>query len=171
MQVARQKQPLVARLGRRIVCKRLQKIHARCPSGIKGQLVERQKGLQCTQHCVGLGCRVLSTGDADITYVELLQERNVAQGQDELLNYGAATSRLNGARILSYSVMQQLDRPNRYAVLEIWDSQTSYDTWQTLGTTTSFVAKIKPLLGSPFDHRLTILCGNTYVDNTGCTPP
>lgn len=58
MQVARQKQPLVTRLGRRIVCKRLQKIHARCPSGIKGQLVERQKGLQCTQHCVGLGCRV-----------------------------------------------------------------------------------------------------------------
>jgi quinol monooxygenase YgiN len=106
-----------------------------------------------------------------ITYVELLQEGNVARGEDQLLDYGAATSNLNGSRILSYSVLQQLDRPNRYAVLEIWDRQTSYDTWQTLGTTTSFVARIKPLLGSPFDHRLTILCGNTYVDNTGCTPP
>jgi quinol monooxygenase YgiN len=106
-----------------------------------------------------------------ITYVELLQEGNVAQGRDELLDYGAATSRFNDARILSYNVLQQLDRPNRYAVLEVWDSQTSYNTWQALGTTTSFVAKIRPLLGSPFDHRLTILCGNTYVDNIGCTTP
>src|SRR5205807_590091 len=46
-----------------------------------------------------------------ITYVELLQEGNVAQGQDELVDYGAATSSLNGARILGYSVLQQLDRP------------------------------------------------------------
>jgi hypothetical protein len=28
-----------------------------------------------------------------------------------------------------------------------------------------------PLLGSPFDHRLNRLCGETYVDNTGCTSP
>jgi hypothetical protein len=27
------------------------------------------------------------------------------------------------------------------------------------------------LLGSPFDHRLNILCGKTFVDGTGCTPP
>jgi quinol monooxygenase YgiN len=106
-----------------------------------------------------------------VTYVELLQEGNVARGQDELLDYGAATSKTNGSRVLSYSVLQQLDRPNRYAVLEIWDSQASYTTWQGLGTTTNFVAKITPLLGSPFDHRLGVLCGETYVDNTGCTPP
>jgi quinol monooxygenase YgiN len=106
-----------------------------------------------------------------VTYVELLQEGDVALGQDELINYGAATSNTNGSRVLSYSVLQQLDRPNRFAVLEIWDSQTSYNTWQELAATTNFVAKIKPLLGSPFDHRLTILCGEKYVDSTGCTPP
>ena len=103
-----------------------------------------------------------------VTYVELLQEGNVARGQDELLDYGAATSNANGSRVLSYSVLQQLDRPNRHAVLEIWDSQKSYNG---LATTTSFVAKIKPLLGAPFDHRLTILCGETYSDSAGCTPP
>jgi len=27
------------------------------------------------------------------------------------------------------------------------------------------------LLGSPFDHRLNILCGETYVDGMGCTSP
>jgi quinol monooxygenase YgiN len=106
-----------------------------------------------------------------VTYVELLQEGNVARGQGELLDYGAKTSNMNGSRVLSYSVLQQLDRPNRYAVLEIWDSQMSYNAWQGLATTTNFVAKIKPLLGAPFDHRLTVLCGETYSDSAGCTPP
>jgi quinol monooxygenase YgiN len=106
-----------------------------------------------------------------ITYVELLQEGNVREGQNELLQYGATTAKLNGSHLLSYSVLQELDRPNRHAVLEIWDTLASYTTWQGLTTTTNFVAQITPLLGSPFDHRLTILCGETYVDNTGCTPP
>jgi quinol monooxygenase YgiN len=106
-----------------------------------------------------------------ITYVDLLQEGNVAQGRDELIDYGAATSQANGSRVLSYNILQQLDRPNRFAVLEIWDSQMSYNTWQGLATTTNFVAKIKPLLGSPLDHRQTVLCGETYSDSAGCIPP
>jgi quinol monooxygenase YgiN len=89
-----------------------------------------------------------------ITYVELLQEGNVALGQSELVACGAETARVNASHV-SYNVLQQLDRPNRYAVLEIWDNQASYTAWQGLGATTGFVAKITPLLGSPFDHRLT----------------
>jgi Antibiotic biosynthesis monooxygenase len=106
-----------------------------------------------------------------ITYVELLQDGNVALGQDELVDYGARTAEVNGAHVLSYNVLQQLDRPNRYAVLEIWDTQASYTAWQGLAATTGFVARITPLLGSPFDHRLTILCGETFSDSAGCTAP
>jgi hypothetical protein len=72
-----------------------------------------------------------------ITYVVLLQEGNVELGQDELIAYGAETSGVNGPHVLSYNILQQLDRPNRYAVLEIWDSQTSYSAWQGLTATTS----------------------------------
>ena len=106
-----------------------------------------------------------------VTYVELLQEGNVAKGEDELVAYGAATASQNGTRVLSYSVLRQLDRPNRYAVLEVWGNQTDYATWQGLQTTTDFVTKIRPLLGSPFDHRLTILCGETFSDTAGCIAP
>jgi len=106
-----------------------------------------------------------------VTYVELLQEGNVQKGEDELVAYGAATASQNGTRVLSYSVLQQLDRPNRYAVLEVWSNQADYNTWQGMPTTTSFVAQITPLLGSPFDHRLTFLCGKTFSDTDGCTPP
>jgi quinol monooxygenase YgiN len=103
--------------------------------------------------------------------VELLQEGNVARGQAELVAYGAETARANGSHVLSYSIVRQLDRPNRYAVLEIWDNQASYTAWQGLAATTSFVARITPLLGSPFDHRLTVLCGETFLDNAGCIAP
>jgi quinol monooxygenase YgiN len=106
-----------------------------------------------------------------ITYVELLQEGNVALGQAELVAYGAQTAASNGSHVLSYNIVRQLDRPNRFAVLEIWDSQASYTAWQGLAATTGFVAKITPLLGSPFDHRLTVLCGETFSDSAGCIAP
>jgi hypothetical protein len=68
-------------------------------------------------------------------------------------------------------VLQQLDRPNRFATLEVWDNETDYNMWQNDKKTTKFLATVTPLLGSPLDHRLNILCGRTYVDGTGCVPP
>jgi quinol monooxygenase YgiN len=93
-----------------------------------------------------------------VTYVELLQNGNVAQGQAELVDYGAATSKANGSLVLSYSILQQLDRSNRFAVLEIWDSQASYNTRQSAATTTNFVAKITPHL-KPSVPRVLRNCG------------
>ena len=104
-----------------------------------------------------------------VTYVDFLADGDPGKGQDELVRYGAATSKQSGQ--MSYTVLQQLDRPNRFATLEVWDSLTDYNAWQTDNTTTKFVAKVMPLLGSPLDHRLNILCGESYVDGTGCTSP
>ena len=86
-----------------------------------------------------------------------------------MIRYASDTSRASGQ--LSYTVLQQLDRPNRFATLEVWDSVTDYNNWQTHPTTTKFVAKVMPLLGSPFDHRVNILCGSIYTDNVGCVAP
>ena len=68
-------------------------------------------------------------------------------------------------------VRQQLDRSNRSVFLEVWDTEANYIAWQGSGVTKSFVAQTTPLLGSPFDHRLNILCGEAFVDGTGCVPP
>jgi quinol monooxygenase YgiN len=103
-----------------------------------------------------------------VTYVDFLMDGDPGKGEDKLVRYGAATSKAPGQ--LSYTVLQQLDRPNRFATLEVWDSLTHYNAWQGNMTTTKFVDKAAPLLGSPLDHRLNILCGETYVDGTGCTP-
>jgi quinol monooxygenase YgiN len=107
-----------------------------------------------------------------VTYVDFLQE--VIEGdsgaENKLVQYGAASSKANTG-LLSFTVLQQLDRPNRYVFLEVWDTQTNYTNWQSSAVTTNFVVQTTPLLGSPFDHRLNILCGETYVDGTGCVPP
>jgi quinol monooxygenase YgiN len=110
-----------------------------------------------------------------IIYVDFLQEvlkqENPGQGPNQLVQYGDTTSAANNGHLLNYSVLQQLDRPNRFVILEVWDTQASYTTWLGNAETTSFVTKITPALGSPLDSRLNNLCGATYVDGTGCTPP
>jgi quinol monooxygenase YgiN len=109
-----------------------------------------------------------------ITYVDFLQEVLEADpdaGQNKLVQYGAASSKANTGHLLSYTVLQQLDRSNRSVFLEVWDTEANYIAWQGSAVTKSFVAQTTPLLGSPFDHRLNILCGETFVDGTGCVPP
>jgi len=137
---------------------------------------DRQYGLVKSFKTPWTSNRLPSTVGSDgalfvITYVDFLQEGDPDKGQEELVRYGAATSKANDQHLLNYTVLQQLDRPNRLAALEVWDTQANYITWQGSMVTTSFVAEVTPLLGSPLDHRLNILCGETFVDMTGCTPP
>ncbi len=104
-----------------------------------------------------------------VSYVDFLVDADPGKGQRELLRLGADTSKARGQ--LSYTVLQQLDRPNRYAVLEVWDSVADYNIWQAGAVVRNFLSKVTPLLGSPIDDRLNILCGETYVDGTGCVAP
>jgi quinol monooxygenase YgiN len=92
-------------------------------------------------------------------------------GQNQLVQYGAATTNSNRRHLLNYTILQQLDRPNRYVLLEVWDTEANYSAWDSDAVTANFVNRITPLLGSPLDYRLNSLCGETYVDNTGCTAP
>ena len=109
-----------------------------------------------------------------ITYTDFLQEvleEDPDAGQNKLVAYGATSSKANRGHLLSYTVLQQLDRPNRYVFLEVWDTMANYTAWQGSAVTTTFITQTMPLLGSPFDHRLNILCGKTYDDKNGCIPP
>lgn len=72
---------------------------------------------------------------------------------------------INGSRVLGYSILGQLDRPNRPAVLESWIVRRARIHWQGLATTADFIAQIEPLLGSPFDADA--LCGETRSDGAG----
>jgi quinol monooxygenase YgiN len=106
-----------------------------------------------------------------ISYVEFQPQANVKAGQAQLLLYGTTSKQGNGTTLLNYSVLRQLDRPNRYVILEIWDNQQHYDSWQKADASMVLLSSLKPLLESPLDHRLTSLCGETFVANIGCAAP
>jgi quinol monooxygenase YgiN len=106
-----------------------------------------------------------------VIYVDFLVDGNPGKGQYQLLQYGAASINANSQHLLKYTVLQQLDRFNRHVILEVWDTQAHYDAWDGGTVTANFVTQITPLLGSPLDYRLNSLCGKTYVDGAGCTPP
>jgi quinol monooxygenase YgiN len=109
-----------------------------------------------------------------VTYVDFLQkvlEQDPDVGQNKLVQYGAASTKANPGNLLSYTVLQQMDRPNRYVFLEVWDAEPHYVTWQDSTVTKSFIARTMHLLGSPLDHRLNILCGETFDDAHGCVLP
>jgi quinol monooxygenase YgiN len=103
-----------------------------------------------------------------ISYVEFLPHAQPKTESEDLNRYGEASTRNKGPRALSFSVLQQLDRPNRYAMLEVWDNQKNYDAWRVSDTSREFATNIRSLLDSPIDRRVTILCGETLVDNVGC---
>jgi quinol monooxygenase YgiN len=107
-----------------------------------------------------------------IIYVDFLEEDLAGNsGQQQLVKYGATSLGKNPGHLLDYTVLQQLDRPNRYVILEVWDTAANYTAWAAAAATTAFVAKITPLLGSPLDTRLNSLCGKTHSDKKGCIPP
>jgi quinol monooxygenase YgiN len=114
-----------------------------------------------------------------IIYVDFLVDGRPDKGQEKLVHYGAMTANMNGQHLLNFTVLQQVDRPNRYVLLEVWDSEANYESWGlnpatgviTNSVTAKFVNDITPFLGSPLDYRLNSLCGETYKDGTGCVSP
>jgi quinol monooxygenase YgiN len=106
-----------------------------------------------------------------VIYVDFLVDGDPLKGQAELIKYGAISIGANTGHLLNYTVLQQLDRFNRHVILEVWDTQANYNAWDSSTATTNFVNQLTPLLGSPLDYRLNDLCGETYVDSTGCVPP
>jgi quinol monooxygenase YgiN len=101
---------------------------------------------------------------------EILQDYNTDVAQQALISYGKTSTAMNSGHLLNYTVLQQLDRTNRYIILEVWDTETNYDAWKSGTVTTDFVSHITPLLGSPLDYRTAVLCGATYKAASGSMP-
>ncbi|HTC50477.1 MAG TPA: antibiotic biosynthesis monooxygenase [Steroidobacteraceae bacterium] len=106
-----------------------------------------------------------------ISYVEFLPGGDLKKNQEELLHHGEETHHANTPGNVTYTILQELHRQNRYVVLEVWTDHQRYQQWLGADATRDFLARLRPLLGSPIDHRLTILCGDTFVDGQGCTSP
>ncbi len=79
--------------------------------------------------------------------------RQADQALALLRAYGDASRRAPGAR--RFEVLRELARPNHFTLLETWDSEATRQAHEVSEATKQFRARLQPLLGSPFDERLS----------------
>lgn len=64
-----------------------------------------------------------------------------------------ASNGLNSAGIIRFDVLQQVDRPNFFALFEIWTSAQTYAAYKNSSTTQAILTQLAPLLEAPLDER------------------
>lgn len=85
-----------------------------------------------------------------VVYVEFLPADTVRGGLE--LEKLAALAR-GSTGLVSFSVNQEIQRPNFYSLVEIWDSAASYQAFLGSTQTQALLGAIQPLLEAPFDTR------------------
>ncbi len=87
-----------------------------------------------------------------VTYVDVMPN-SVAAGATLLRQYRDASRKEDGS--LGVDVLQEIGRPNRFAVVEAWKDKPARDAHVTAASTTQFHDKLKPIANAPYDERLT----------------
>jgi len=85
-----------------------------------------------------------------VIYVELKPADTKAG--DRLLDDLAAQA-LASAGVIRFDVLQQVDRPNFFALFEIWSSAQTFTAFQSSSATQAILTQLAPLLGAPLDER------------------
>jgi quinol monooxygenase YgiN len=91
-----------------------------------------------------------------VTYVEFLPaaQDHGAPLLERLAAIGRAAS---GA--ISFSANQEIQRPNFYVLIEVWNSAAAHQAFQNSPATQALLKQIQPFLEAPFDER-----GGTLVE-------
>lgn len=89
-----------------------------------------------------------------VTYVEVMPNA-VADGTTLLKRYRDTSGKEDGnARS---DVLQEIARPNRFAIVNAWNSQAAFDAHEKDRGTLQFRGKLKPIEDAPYDQRVTRL--------------
>jgi quinol monooxygenase YgiN len=85
------------------------------------------------------------------TYVEVTPN-SVAVGADLLKRYRAASRNEDGN--LRFDVLQEVARPNRFAIVESWRDKAALDAHAQAASTIQFRDKLKAIQNAPYDERV-----------------
>jgi quinol monooxygenase YgiN len=86
-----------------------------------------------------------------ITYVEVMSNA-IAPGVSLLEAYRDASRKEDGC--LHFSVLQEIGRPNRFAILEAWRNPAALDARAKAASTLQFRDKLKAIETAPYDERV-----------------
>jgi quinol monooxygenase YgiN len=70
-----------------------------------------------------------------------------------------------------FDVLQQVDRPNFFALFEIWDTGDLYAAFKALPATQTVVDELTPLLDAPLDERDGALLEGSVTPRSGHAHP
>src|SRR6185436_17787558 len=94
------------------------------------------------------------TGNAVLyvaTYIDV-QLSSTEQGIALIRQYREASRMEPGNS--GVDVIREIDRPNRFVIIEVWKDASSFDAHERAGHTTQFRARLKAIHNSPFDQRV-----------------
>ncbi len=86
-----------------------------------------------------------------VTYVELMPD-DIAGGAALLKHYRDASRREAGN--LRFDVLHEIARPDRFAIIEIWNDKAAGDVHDQAATTAQFRARLKAIEDAPDDERI-----------------
>src|SRR5579864_504085 len=86
------------------------------------------------------------------TYVEVMPDA-VAPGIALLRQYRDASLKEDGN--LRTDALAEIERPNRFVVVEAWRDKAAFDAHGQSAATSKFRDKLKPIADAPYDERIT----------------
>jgi quinol monooxygenase YgiN len=93
-----------------------------------------------------------------ITYVEF-KPADAKAGAQMLETLAARAEDSSG--VVSFDVLQQTDRPNFFALFEVWAGAQAFSDFQNSSATQAILTQLTPLLDAPLDERLgNLLAGS-----------
>jgi quinol monooxygenase YgiN len=85
------------------------------------------------------------------TYVEVMPNA-IAPGIELLKQYRAASVKEDGN--LRAEALAEIERPNRFVILEAWRDKAALDAHEQSAATLKFRDKLKPIADAPYDERV-----------------
>lgn len=93
-----------------------------------------------------------------VVYVEFKPE-DARPGGDVLQQLDAHAE--DSAGVIRFDVLQQIDRPNFFALFEVWSNAQTFADFQNSSETQAIVTQLTPLFEAPLDQRLGNLLTGT----------
>jgi len=86
-----------------------------------------------------------------VTYVDMMP--NAANSGAAALRHYRDASRKEGGNLRT-DVLQELARPNRFAIVEVWKDKTASEAHDKAATSAELVDKLRAIGNAPFDRRV-----------------
>jgi quinol monooxygenase YgiN len=98
-----------------------------------------------------------------VTYVEFKPADTKAGAQ--LLEELAARAE-NSSGVVNFDLLQQIDRPNFFALFEVWTNAQTFSNFQSSSAAQAILPQLTNLLEAPLDERLANLLAGTVPANS-----